>query len=685
MNFRTFISVSVIAAMVSSCGSTPNENQDQSMDNPKVIDLANMDKEVNPGDDFFKYANGGWLKANPIPEEYSRYGAFEVLDKKSKEQIKDIINEVSTQTDAEKGSPAQQIRDFYKAGMDTAKIETLGYQPIEGLLTKIDEIKNKSEIIDLMVSMDQIGMSTAFYLFASIDDKDATRYIPNFHQGGLGLPDRDYYLGTDERSVEMQQQYREHIQQMFQLVSKDVETATAMANAVMNIETQLAKASMSRLAQRDPNATYNLTSVEDIEASAKHFSLAQYMTKMGIANATEANIRQPEFFKAFDQMINNVSIEEWKAFFQWKVINANASLLSSPFVDQNFAFYGTVLSGKTKMQPRWKRIINATNSSLGEAVGKIYVEKHFPAEAKEKMVTLVSNLREALKESIQNLDWMTAVTKEKALDKLSTMNLKVGYPNKWKDYSSIDITADNYVQNIWNADAFATREDLAKIGKPIDLEEWGMNPQTVNAYYSPNRNEIVFPAAILQAPFFSLEADDAVNYGSIGVVIGHEMTHGFDDQGRKYDRDGNLNDWWTEVDAQNFEAKTQILVDQFNNYSILDSLHVDGKLTLGENIADNGGLYVAFRAMMMAIEKNGAPEDIDGLTYQQRFFISYAQVWRQHIRDKELMRRLKEDVHSPGESRVNGGIVNLPQWYEAFSIKEGDALYVAPENRAKVW
>lgn len=685
MNFRTLLFMSALAIIVASCSSKLKDKKEDVMDKEKAISLNNMNTNILPGQDFFQYANGGWLMQNPMPEEYSRYGAFEVLNKRSQEQIKDIVSEVSKQENAEKGSPAQQIRDFYIAGMDTSRIEELGFKPLEDLLEEAKAMSSKDHIMDYMVKLNKIGVSTAFHLFASIDDKDATRYIPNVHQGGMGLPDRDYYLGSDERSLELQKAYIAHMTKMFEMIGNTADVAKQMASVVMAIETQFAENSMSRLDQRNPNATYNLMSASDLDALAQNFSIISYLNKMGVANATEVNVRQPGFFKGFDALMQTVALEDWKAFLQWKLISANASNLSDDFVQENFAFFGTTLSGKTKMQSRWKRIIGKTNGSLGEAVGKIYVEKHFPAEAKEKMVALVGNLREALKESITNLDWMTEGTKIKAQEKLATMNLKVGYPNKWKDYSSIDISATDFVANIWKANAFEVVNDLNKIGKPIDHEEWGMTPQTVNAYYSPNHNEIVFPAAILQAPFFSIDADDAVNYGSIGVVIGHEMTHGFDDQGRLYDKDGNLNDWWTEEDAIAFEAKTKILVDQFDNYSILDSLHVDGKLTLGENIADNGGLYVAYRAMMMANEKNGNPENIDGLSYQQRFFISYAQVWRQHIRDKELMNRLKQDVHSPGESRVNGGIVNLTSWYEAFDVKEDDALYVKPEYRAKIW
>ncbi len=683
MDLKKLTGAIIISSLLFSCGTDNSTKKKTKMKDNKAIELSNMETSVPAGTDFFVYSNGGWLKRHPIPEEYSQYGSFQILDKKSKEQIKSIISEISELKDLKKGTPEQQIRDFYKAGMDTATIDKLGAKPILPLLKEIQSLKNIDDIFNITLKLNKMGMYTSFYLFASIDDKDATRYIPNLNQGGLGLPDRDYYLGTDEHSKSLQKQYIEHISNMFVLVGNDKKTAQDKAKNIYAIEEKLAEASMSRLEQRDPNAVYNIFTIEDIAKKCKHFNMAKYIKAIGLTDIKEVNVRQPKFFMAWDKMMADIPVKQWADFIEWKVLHDNASLLSQDFVNENFAFYGTTLSGMTKMQERWKRMINSTNSSLGEAVGQMYVEKYFPAEAKDKMLDLVGNLRVALKSSIENLDWMSEETKVRALEKLAAINLKVGYPNKWKDYSSIKITNDNYVQNVWNAGAFAVAEDFAKIGKPIDKEEWGMTPQTVNAYYSPNRNEIVFPAAILQAPFFSLDADDAVNYGAIGVVIGHEMTHGFDDQGRKYDKNGNLNDWWTAEDAKKFKEKTQLLVEQFDKYVVLDSLHINGKLTLGENIADNGGLFIAYKAMQMA--NPTPPADIDGLTYQQRFFISYAQVWRQNIRDKELTRRLKEDVHSPGEARVNAGVVNVPYWYEAFNIKESDPLFVPVKDRAKIW
>jgi putative endopeptidase len=472
---------------------------------------------------------------------------------------------------------------------------------------------------------------------------------------------------------------------MLTMLGESEAEAAKKAKAVLHFETRLAKASMTLKERRNPDSVYNLMTKDEFLAKMINYDFNAYLSALGIENIEVINIHQPKFFAEVDKMAAEVPLEDWKIYLSWKLINGSASLLSSDIEQARFDFFGSKLSGTPKMQERWKRMVSAINGNLGEAMGKLYVEKYFPQEAKDRMMELVGNLKIALESSIKNLDWMSEVTKTKALEKLNTMRVKVGYPNKWKDYSSVDISPDNYVQNSWNCDAFGYRENLDKIGKPVDREEWGMTPQTVNAYYSPNMNEIVFPAAILQPPFFDLHADDAVNYGAIGVVIGHEMTHGFDDQGRKYDKDGNLNDWWTEADAENFKEKVQILIDQYNAYSMLDSLHIDGHLTLGENIADNGGLYIAHAALMQSYEKNGTPEDIDSLNYNQRFFISYAQVWRQNIRDKELMRRLKEDVHSPGEARVNAGVANLPWWYEAFNITPENKFYIAPEERAKIW
>ena len=651
----------------------------------KGINLNNLDQTTKPGDNFFQYANGGWLDANPIPDEYSRYGAFAILGKKNEKEIKSIIDELAALKEVTKGSPEQQIRDFYNAGMDTTKIEELGHAPIDSRLNDIAKMATIEDLITMQAQLNMEGSYPIFAVFSSQDDKNSTEVIANIVQAGLGLPDRDYYTKTDERSKSIQKAYIEHISKMFQLLGDNEEQANMKANIVMNIETQLANASMTMLDRRDPNATYNIYNRKDLKALFGVYDINNYLAKLSIDDIERVNARQPKFFENVGKMMEAVSMDDWKTYFAWNVINSNAGALSSEFVNQNFAFYSTTLSGVDVMRPRWKRIIASTNSNLGDPVGKMYVERFFPAESKERMLELVGNLRIALKESINNLDWMSDETKEKAQEKLAAINVKVGYPDQWVDYSNVAISADNYVHNLWNSSSFSYKRNLNKIGKPVDRKEWGMNPQTVNAYYSPNMNEIVFPAAILQPPFFNKDADDAVNYGAIGVVIGHEMTHGFDDQGSLYDKEGNLNNWWTKEDVAMFKAKTQILVEQYNNFTILDSMKVDGELTLGENIADNGGLFIAHTALLKSYEKNGTPEDIDSLTFNQRYCISYAQLWRQHIRPKALIRNLQEDVHSPGLARVNAGIANTPWWYEAFNVQEGDANYIAPENRAKIW
>jgi putative endopeptidase len=690
MKYKIVLAAAVMGFSLAACDDIGNNIAKENNNNmtetvEKGIDLSNLDTTAKPGNDFFQYANGGWLKANPIPDEYSRYGAFAILGKKNQKEIKSIVDELSKLEEVKKGSPEQQIRDFYNSGMDTTRIEEMGYQPIKQRLDDIDAMQNLSDIIDMQAKLNMEGSYPLFAIFSSQDDKNSTEVIANMVQGGLGLPDRDYYTNEDERSENIRNAYVEHIAKMFQLTGVSEEEAALKAKKVMALETQLANASMTMLERRDPNATYNIKNREELKALFGDYNIDQYLNDLNLEGIDHANIRQPKFFENLGKTISSIPFENLKTYFAWNVINSNAAALSSDFVNQDFDFYSRTLSGVDVMRPRWKKMISSTNGSLGDPVGKMYVERFFPAESKERMLELVGNLRIALKESIANLDWMSEETKEKAKAKLAAINVKVGYPDKWIDYSSVVIAADNYVQNLWNTNAFSYKRNLNKIGKPVDRTEWGMDPQTVNAYYNPNMNEIVFPAAILQPPFFNKDADDAVNYGAIGVVIGHEMTHGFDDQGRLYDKDGNLYNWWNEEDAAKFKAKTQILIDQYNNFVVLDSLHVNGELTLGENIADNGGLFIAHTALLKAYEKNGTPENIDGLNYNQRFCISYAQVWRQHIRPKALIRNLQEDVHSPGITRVNAGIANTPWWYEAFNIQEGDANYIVPENRAKIW
>jgi len=650
-----------------------------------AINAANMDTTIKPGDNFYQYANGAWLKSHPIPNDYSRYGAFEVLGEENYKQLQTIMDEASKDKNAEAGTVRQKIRDFYNTGLDTVKIEKDGFNPIKAELAKIDALKTNEDIQKMVTQRHAVGSYPLFYFFGSADEKNSNMVIAQLYQGGLGLPDRDYYLGDDARSKEIRSEYLKHVAKMFELIGEDPTQAGKDATTVMQIETGLAKVSSTRLELRDPISNYNKMNLDAIQKMAPKFDWASYFKGIGLTKTEEINVGQTKFFTGMAELLNTIPAEQWKVYLRWNVVNEAAAYLSSGFEKENFAFFGTVLSGKTAQKPRWKRVLSETSGSLGEAVGQLYVEKYFPPQAKERMISLINNLKAALKERITGLTWMSDVTKKEAIAKLEKINVKVGYPDKWIDYSSMQIGTNSYYENMVNATLFNVKRDMNKIGKPVDRTEWGMTPQTVNAYYNPNMNEIVFPAAILQPPFFFLNADDAVNYGAIGVVIGHEMSHGFDDQGRQYDKEGNLRDWWQAEDATKFQAQTKSLADHYSNYKLLDSLHVDGNLTLGENIADLGGVNIAYTALQKAMEGKDMSEKIDGFTSPQRFFLSYAQVWRNNIRDKELMRRLKEDVHSPGEARVNCIVYNVPAFYQAFSIKPTDKMYRPADQLIKIW
>ena len=646
-----------------------------------AIDLKNMDQSINPADDFFRYCNNNWLKNNPIPDEYTTFGAFTEIDQHNELLIQDIIKEVSADANAVDGSVAQKIRDFYNAGMDTVAINERGYSELLPYFEMVDGLTDMADLGELLGKLHYNGFGGFFNAGPSTDPKNAEMVIMHLYQGGLSLPDRDDYL--TEESQEMREKYVEHVSKMFQLVGVDAESANAKAQAILNLETQLAQNSLSRVERRDPDRTYNKRSVIELQNSTPNFNWTVYFKQAGAPEFDSLNVGMPDFITALNGIILNTDLQVIKDYLKWKIIHGSASIISSEFDQENFNFYNKFLYGQEMQQPRWRRILNATDGCLGEAIGQIYVEKHFPAAAKERMEALVANLKVALGERIKALDWMSEETKEKALSKLSCINVKVGYPNKWKDYTKYEVTPESYFKNIHNAIRFETDVEMAKIGKPVDKEEWFMTPQTVNAYYSPEMNEIVFPAGILQPPFFNQNADDAVNYGGIGVVIGHEMTHGFDDQGRKYDEKGNLNDWWTEEDATKFAERTQKLVKLFNEFELRGN-HINGELTLGENIADLGGLNIAWDAYQMTDEAK-ANQSIDGFTPAQRFFISYGTIWRNNIRDKALERRIKEDVHSPAEARVNRTLGSMPHFYEAFQISPENKMYIAPEERATIW
>ena len=649
-----------------------------------AINLSNMDTTVNPGDIFYQYVNANWLKNNPVPEDKSYYGAFTELRDKSIEDQKKMINKLIKQKNKE-GTNAQKIADFYSLGMDTNKINELGIKPLQKELDAIESIKTTDNLIDGIAHLHSIGISAAYNFDAEQDLKNSEMVITWLDQGGLGLPDRDYYLEDTNRSKEIRKEYVKHIVKMFQLIGLNKDIATQNSLAIMDIETSMARASMSRLKRRNPNNLDHKMTMKELTDLTPNLNWKRYFSQIGLEKIDELNIASPKFISEINNMISEVSIDDWKIYLQWNLINRAANYLNSEIENEDFTFYVKVLSGQDKMKPRWERVLNSTNRAMGFAVGELYVEKYFPPESKERMLKLVMNLKEVLGERIQDLDWMEEKTKEKALEKLGKFNVKIGYPDKWRDYSKLAIENDSYVKNYLRANEFEFNRQLNKIGKPVDKDKWGMYPQTVNAYYHPLLNEIVFPAAILQPPFFYKDADDAVNYGAIGVVIGHEMTHGYDDSGRKFDSNGNLNDWWTKQDAEKFNKRTQVVVEQFNKFTVLDSFNVSGELTLGENLADYGGLTISFNAFMKTFDNKEKLGKIDGFTPEQRFFLSYAKVWRNNIRDKLAQRLIKEDVHSPGKYRVNGGVANIDAWYEAFNIQPEDELYVKKENRLSIW
>lgn len=650
----------------------------------KAIVIENMDLSVNPGDDFNQYANGGWMKNNPIPEDKSRFGSFDELMDENEKQVRNLVENIANTTNT-KGSVAEKIAKFYNSGMDTLAIEQDGLSVLDGEFEKINGISTVSDIQMQMEYFHKHWIKSGFSLYGSADAKNSDMVISYFSQSGLGLPDRDYYLSDVDRFVELREKYVLHVAKMFQLLGNTPVEAEQKANTVFNFEKQLAEASMDRLTMRDPHKTYHKKTLNELKELAPNFNWQTYLSNVGLTNVNEVIVSQPDFIVAFNTMLVNEAVENWKTYFQWNLLNSTASYLNKDIVFADFEFYGNTLSGTPELKPRWKRVLNATNNSLSEAVGQIYVEKYFPPEAKERMLTLVENLRIALGERIQELDWMGEETKANGMEKLDAIRVKIGYPDNWTDYTNLEVKDDAYVLNVLRARSFSFNEMVGKIDKPVDKTEWHMPPQMVNAYYSPTQNEIVFPAGILQPPFFYLDGDDAVNYGAIGVVIGHEMTHGFDDKGRLYDKNGNLNTWWTDEDSERFMERADVLVNQFNEFVALDSVKANGKYTLGENIADLGGLNISYTGFKKTAQFKNKDEKIDGFTADQRFFLSYAKVWAQNIRNEEILRRTQEDVHSLGRLRVIGPLRNLEIFHKAFDIKENEYMYLPKAERAIIW
>jgi putative endopeptidase len=648
------------------------------------FDPKNIDPSVSPAQDFFDYAVGSWIKNNPIPDEYTRWGSFEILAEENNKVLKDILETAANDKSASKGSNIQKIGDYYFSGMDTVQIEKDGYKPILPILNAIDKIKTQDDLFRELADIHIRITRPLFVFYVGADDRNSSINIASISQGGLGLPDRDYYLNQDKRSIEIRAKYVEFMANMFKLIGESDADAQKDAAKVMEIETKLAEVSLTRVERRDPVKNYNKMSLDSLMSIAPAIDWKFYFKSLDISAPSDINVNQPKFITGVSKLLNEMPLNDLKPYLRWHVIRGSAAYLSSAFVNESFNFGGRFLQGAKAMQPRWKRVMQATNGALGEILGQIYVDKTFPPEAKQRAKNIVFTLIASLKDRIKNLDWMSEDTKKEALIKLEATTIKIGYPDKWKDYSKVDISSESFFQNDMNASEFEVRDNLSKIGKPVDRTEWGMLPQTVNAYYNPNMNEIVFPAAILQPPFFNVNADDAINYGGMGVVIGHEITHGFDDQGRQFDAKGNIKDWWTEADAKKFGERGQAIVNQFNNIIAVDSIHINGELTEGENIADLGGLKISLNALKSTEEfKKG--EKIDGFTPTQRFFLSFAQVWENSIRDEALKLRIKTDPHSPGKWRVNAPLSNLPEFWEAFGVKPGDPMRMPDDKIVRIW
>lgn len=679
MNKKNYVAVATLAfAMLTSCAGQKEAKSTSG------IDLANMDTTVSAGTDFFRYACGGWNDAHPLTAEYSRYGTFDELFENSQKQLRELIEGLAAQKNNQAGSAAQKIGDLYNMAMDSVTLNKQGAEPVKAMLDKIAGMKDKSEIVPMMTEMAHIGIGTYFHSYVYADPKNSSLNIFQMGQGGINLGEKEYYLDTDSITQNIREQYKLYIGKLFQLAGFSEADAQQKVADVMELETAIAKVSRSATELRDPEANYHKMSFDELKKTIAGIDWDAYMKGLGIQAPAELNVEQVEPIQEVARLMNTLPLSKHVSYLEYNLLDAAASCLSDDFVAARFDFYGKVLSGRQVNQPRWERAVNSVNGMLGELVGEMYVEKYFPAAAKERMVKLVKNLQTALGERIDAQEWMSDSTKIRAHEKLATFHVKVGYPDKWKDYSKLEIKNDSYWANVCRASEWGFNDMYSRIGKPVDKDEWLMTPQTVNAYYNPSTNEICFPAAILQPPFFNMEADDAANYGAIGVVIGHEMTHGFDDQGRQFDKDGNLTDWWAPGDADRFKERAQVMVDFFNKIEVLPGLQANGELTLGENLADHGGLNVAYLAFQNAT-KDAPLGVVDGFTPEQRFFLAYATLWAGNIRDEQIRVYTKSDPHSLGKWRVNGALPHIQAWYDAFHITPSDPLYVAPENRVNVW
>ena len=677
MKKLTFIFAS--ALIMTACGSTDSDKQTEGV---PAIDINNFDESIARNDDFYQWATGGWQKNNPLKPEYSRYGSFDVLRENNEIRINELFDEMA-KTEAEFGSVEQKISDLYKMGLDEERLNAEGAEPIRQAVNYILSLESREELIAKIANLHIDGIGAFFYSYPAADLEDSNMTILYMEQGGLGMGNRDYY--TDQKNAEIKAAYREYLSKIFTLagVEGDVEK---MVENVMAIEDSIAQKHWTNVECRDIVKGYNPYTFEAFKAEYKGVDWDAYFRALGVRKIEKLVVSQPSSFANILAVMSTASVDELRAYVAAHYINAATSFLSEEFALASFEFFGKTMSGTQEIRPRWKRAMSVPNNILSEAVGQMYVAKYFPESDKARVETMVANIQKAFSKHIEALDWMGEETKAKAQEKLAAFTVKIGYPNKWKDYTTLVVDpAKSYWANVVEANRWYSADSMSEVGKPVDREKWLMSPQTVNAYYMPTTNEICFPAAILQPPFYNPNADDAVNYGAIGVVIAHEMTHGFDDQGSQFDKDGNMSDWWTAEDRAAFEKKTQVLVDQFNAIEILPGLYADGKFSLGENIADQGGLRLAFTGLVDHAWAEGRPEDIDGFTGEQRFYIGYATLWAQNITEQEMERLTKVDVHSLGRNRVNATLRNIQSWYDAFGVTEEDAMFMPVEERVIIW
>jgi putative endopeptidase len=668
-------------SLLGACTQSPSHHTVALPERTVFFDKSGMDTTVSPGKNFFLFANGKWLKETEIPASEGGWGSFYVLFDENLKNLRKIL-EVSSK-ESEKGSIEQKVGDFYLSGMDTAAMDKRGYEPVKPLLAEINTIKNPQELLKFAAQNFENGHQFLFAFSVGPDEKNSTKNAVSFSQTGLGLPSRDYYFNKDQATESVRKAYTSYIAKLFQLTGSDSVVANKIAADILKLETEIAKSHLTPVELRDPIKNYHKFAVKDFEKQVPGLNIRGLMEELQLETDTIL-VGQPTYYRSLATLIKTQAPAVWKNKVKFEALNNAASALSKDFREARFNFYGRVLNGQQQQQERWKQMVNNTDEGLGELLGQLYVERYFPADAKERMMTLVNNLQKVYASRIKTLDWMSADTKQRALEKLNTFAKKIGYPDKWKEYNDVEINRSTYYENTKSIAKHEFKEMVDKLGQPVDKDEWFMSPPTVNAYYNPPFNEIVFPAGILQFPFFDYRADDAINYGAIGAVIGHEMTHGFDDSGRKYDKDGNLKDWWTKEDAEKFDRRAKVVVEQYGNYKVLDGLPVNGELTLGENIADIGGLAIAYEAFKMT-DQGKSLEKIDGFTPDQRFFLSFAQVWRIKNRDERMRVRVATDPHSPEMFRVNGPLSNMPEFYKAFNVKPGDAMYRTEKERVKIW